>query len=208
MRSSEECDPPVRCLWKMKMESHRHSYHCSCKDLRVYPRECNKVNKSFLYVLSNVLWYYTHLSIICVNYDPGTHMRCIWFCSEKRVWHESKGKEPWGIHAYIPHQIPKRKVSKPPQENRQGLRKSPKGENGRDTIKPSGIMSNHLCIPWRFIQGLACLLIIHPSLKISPWSSQASPRNSKGKEEDVGVLDRQPTKGSTRSRWMWPCRDR
>jgi hypothetical protein len=25
---------------------------------------------------------------------------------------------------------------------------------------------------------------------------------------DVGVLDRQPTKGSTRSRWMWPRRDR
>jgi hypothetical protein len=24
----------------------------------------------------------------------------------------------------------------------------------------------------------------------------------------VGVLDRQPTKGSTRSRRMWPCRDR
>jgi hypothetical protein len=27
----------------------------------------------------------------------------------------------------------------------------------------------------RFIQGLACLPIIHPSLNISPWSSQASP---------------------------------
>jgi hypothetical protein len=24
----------------------------------------------------------------------------------------------------------------------------------------------------------------------------------------VGVLDRQPTKGSTRGRWMWHCRDR
>jgi hypothetical protein len=24
----------------------------------------------------------------------------------------------------------------------------------------------------------------------------------------VGVLNRQPTKGSTRSRWMWPRRDR
>jgi hypothetical protein len=42
----------------------------------------------------------------------------------------------------------------------------------------------------RFIQGIACLLNIHPSLKISPWSSQASPmedlrkigsENSKGK---------------------------
>jgi hypothetical protein len=26
-----------------------------------------KVNKSFMYVLSNVLWYYTHESIICVR---------------------------------------------------------------------------------------------------------------------------------------------
>jgi hypothetical protein len=41
-RSSEECDQPVRCLWKMKMESRLHSYRCLCKDLRAYPRECNK----------------------------------------------------------------------------------------------------------------------------------------------------------------------
>jgi hypothetical protein len=66
--SSEECDQPVRCLWKMKMKSRLQSYRCSCKDIRVYPRECNKVDKSFLYVLSNVLWYYTHLSIICVKF--------------------------------------------------------------------------------------------------------------------------------------------
>jgi hypothetical protein len=32
---------------------------------------------------------------------------------------ESKGKEPRGVHAYVPHQIPKRKVSKRPQEIRQ-----------------------------------------------------------------------------------------
>jgi hypothetical protein len=37
---------------------------------------------------------------------------------------ESKGKEPQKIHVYIPHQIPKRKVSKPPQENHQ--EKAPK----------------------------------------------------------------------------------
>jgi hypothetical protein len=29
-----------------------------------------------------------------------------------------------------------------------------------------------------FVQGLACHPIVHPSLKISPWSSQASPRKS------------------------------
>jgi hypothetical protein len=29
---------------------------------------------------------------------------------------KSKGKEPQRVQAYIPHQIPKRKASKPPQE--------------------------------------------------------------------------------------------
>jgi hypothetical protein len=32
---------------------------------------------------------------------------------------ESKGKELQRVHLYIPHQIPKRMVSKPPQENHQ-----------------------------------------------------------------------------------------
>jgi hypothetical protein len=32
---------------------------------------------------------------------------------------ESKGKEPQRIPAYTPHQIPKRKASKLPQENHQ-----------------------------------------------------------------------------------------
>jgi hypothetical protein len=32
---------------------------------------------------------------------------------------ESKGKEPRRVQAYIPHQIPKRKASKLPQENHQ-----------------------------------------------------------------------------------------
>jgi hypothetical protein len=37
---------------------------------------------------------------------------------------ESKGKEPRRVHAYIPHQIAKRKASKPLRENRQ--EKAPK----------------------------------------------------------------------------------
>jgi hypothetical protein len=50
---------------------------------------------------------------------------------------ESKGNEPRRVYAYIPHQIPKRKVSKPPQENHQEKTpKSPKRKNGRNTIKP------------------------------------------------------------------------
>jgi hypothetical protein len=32
---------------------------------------------------------------------------------------ESKGKEPQRVHAYTPHQIPKKKVPKSLQENRQ-----------------------------------------------------------------------------------------
>jgi hypothetical protein len=49
---------------------------------------------------------------------------------------ESKGKEPRGVHAYIPHQIPKRKALKSLQENRQ--EKAPKiakkGKPGRAQI--------------------------------------------------------------------------
>jgi hypothetical protein len=49
---------------------------------------------------------------------------------------ESQGKEPRHVHTYIPHQIPKRKVSKPPQENRQD--KAPKitkkGETGETQL--------------------------------------------------------------------------
>jgi hypothetical protein len=50
---------------------------------------------------------------------------------------ESKGKEPLRVHAYTPHQITKRKVSKPPQEHRQERApKITKRGNRRDTIKP------------------------------------------------------------------------
>jgi hypothetical protein len=65
----------------------------------------------------------------------------------------------------------------------ESLPKSPKRRHGKDTSKPWVTMSNYLYIPKRFIQGLSCRLIILPSHKISPWSSQASPRNSKGKKE-------------------------
>jgi hypothetical protein len=40
---------------------------------------------------------------------------------------------------------------------------------------------NLLYTPWKIHTGLACLLNIHPSLKISPWSSQASPMENLGK---------------------------
>jgi hypothetical protein len=59
----------------------------------------------------------------------------------------------------------------------------PKNENTKEAPKrPTEITtSNLLYNQERFIQGLACLLNIHPSLKISPWSSQASPMEILGK---------------------------
>jgi hypothetical protein len=90
------CDPPVRCLWKMKMESRLHRYRCSCKDLRVYPMSVVKVNKPFY-----TIWAMTcDITLICLSYvwksDPGTHMRCIQFSLEKRVW------QLYGsIHAFV-----------------------------------------------------------------------------------------------------------
>jgi hypothetical protein len=47
------------------------------------------------------------------------------------------GKEPRGVHAYIPHQILKRKVANPPQEIRQEkVPEITKKENVRDTTNP------------------------------------------------------------------------
>jgi hypothetical protein len=47
-------------------------------------------------------------------------------------------------------------------------RKSPKRKNGSNKSKPRGTTPNHLYMPKRFIQGLACRPIILPSHKISP----------------------------------------
>jgi hypothetical protein len=54
---------------------------------------------------------------------------------------ESKGKEPRRVHEYTPHQIPKRKVSKPPQENRQ--EKAPKITKKGKWDKHNQAMRNH-----------------------------------------------------------------
>jgi hypothetical protein len=62
-------------------------------------------------------------------------------------------------------------------------RNQPKNENTKETPKrPTEITTlNLLYNQERFVQGLACLLNIHPSLKISPWSSQSSPMEILGK---------------------------
>jgi hypothetical protein len=64
-------------------------------------------------------------------------------------------------------------------------RNQSKNENTKEAPKrPTAITTpNLLYNQERFVQGLACLLNIHPSLKISPWSSQASPMESLGKRE-------------------------
>jgi hypothetical protein len=51
---------------------------------------------------------------------------------------------------------------------KRGLQKSPPRTTGNNTTKPRETMSNHLYLPRRFIQGLACRPIIQPSHKISP----------------------------------------
>jgi hypothetical protein len=77
-------------------------------------------------------------------------------------------------------------IHPPPNPKETGLeiapRKSPREGsenhqkmNGNNTSKPGGTTSNHLYTTKRFIQGLACHLIIFPSIKISQRSSQASP---------------------------------
>jgi hypothetical protein len=50
---------------------------------------------------------------------------------------ESNGKEPRRVHAYIPHQIPKRKASKSFQENHhEKAPKITKKTNRNNTFKP------------------------------------------------------------------------
>jgi hypothetical protein len=60
---------------------------------------------------------------------------------------ESQGKEPQRVHAYIPHQILKRKVSKLPQENRQEkalkITKKGKQERHNQTLKNHAESSIH-----------------------------------------------------------------
>jgi hypothetical protein len=97
-----------------------------------------------------------------------------------------KGKRTAKGSNYFPIKSPRVRSRKHPKKStKRVLRKSPPKTNGNNTTKPWGTTPNHIYIPKRFIQGLACRLIIQPSHKISPWSSQASPmeiiRNKEGK---------------------------
>jgi hypothetical protein len=96
---------------------------------------------------------------------------------------ESKGKEPWRVHVYTPtksqREMSKNRLKKITKKR---LRKSPKRKTGKNSNKPWGTTLNHLYIPWRFIQGLSSARSSYPH-NVSPRSSQASPRNSKGKRK-------------------------
>jgi hypothetical protein len=111
-------------------------------------------------------------------------------------------KEAQGTHPWSPQRNPERNTLKlmnraMNEDPKKRLRKSPKRENWRDTIKPWGTTPNHLHIPKRFIQGLACRPIILPTHNISPWSSQASPM------ENLGKIWRENSK----SKWTRVSRD-
>jgi hypothetical protein len=100
---------------------------------------------------------------------------------------ESKGKEPRRVHAYLPHQIQReRPQNRSKKIVKKGLRKSPKRTNRKDTSKPWGTTSNHLYIPMRFIQGLACLLIILPSHKI--WRTDTTNQRGGSEWEPIKIL--------------------
>jgi hypothetical protein len=93
----------------------------------------------------------------------------IWVGNQKKKNHE-------GFTWISPIKSPRTRSRKHIEKTtKRGLRKSLPRTTGNSTTKPWWTTSNHLYIPRRFKQGLACRLIIQPSHKISPWSSQASP---------------------------------
>jgi hypothetical protein len=77
---------------------------------------------------------------------------------------ESKGKEPRRVHAYIPHQIPKRKASKSLQENCQ--EKAPKITKKNEREQHIQALRNHAesFIHHKEVHTRSSLLPDHPSL--------------------------------------------
>jgi hypothetical protein len=77
---------------------------------------------------------------------------------------ESKGKEPRRVHAYIPHQIPKGKASKSPQENHQ--EKAPKITKKHEWEQHIQALRNHAesSIHHKEVHTRSSLLPDHPSL--------------------------------------------
>jgi polyribonucleotide nucleotidyltransferase len=77
---------------------------------------------------------------------------------------ESKGKEPQRVHAYIPHQILKRKASKSLRENRQ--EKAPKITKKNEREQHIKALRNHAesSIHHKEVHARSSLPPDHPSL--------------------------------------------
>jgi hypothetical protein len=112
---------------------------------------------------------------------------------------ESKWKEPWRVRAYIPQQIPKIKGPKTLEENHREktLKITKKGnlEELKQALRNHAEPSIHTI---KVHTRSSFRPIILPSHKISPWSSQASPRNFKGKRK--GKIGKQNELGF--KRWL------
>jgi hypothetical protein len=82
-----------------------------------------------------------------------------------QIWEENYSpKNHEGFPQISPIKSPRERSRKQPKEiNKRGLRKSPPRTTGNNTSKPLGTMPNHLYMPQRFIQGLACRPINQPS---------------------------------------------
>jgi hypothetical protein len=80
----------------------------------------------------------------------------------------SKGKEPQRVQAYIPTKTQRERLQNLSKKiTKKGSENHRKGET-RKTLQALRNNANHLYIPKRFIEGLACCPIILPSQKISP----------------------------------------
>jgi hypothetical protein len=100
---------------------------------------------------------------------------------------ESKGKEPRGVHAYIPHQIPKRRALKSLQESRQ--ERAPKITKKNEWEQHIQALRNHVesSIHHKEVHTRSSLPPNHPSLsqdltmKLSSKSYGNPRENRKGK---------------------------
>jgi hypothetical protein len=115
---------------------------------------------------------------------------------------ESKGKEPRRVHTYIPHQIPKSKVSKTHQENYQEMAPKITTKNNREQHHQA--LRNHVesSIHTKEVHTRSSLSSDHPTLsqdltmKLSSWSyrnpkkigRENNKANELGFQEMVAIL--------------------
>jgi hypothetical protein len=115
---------------------------------------------------------------------------------EQKFW-ESKGKEPRRVQAYIPHQIPKRKASKPPHKNHQ--ERAPKITKKEKRDRHNQALRKHAesSIDTMKVHTRSSLPPDHPSLsqdltmKLSSysWKFQKKTEGGIGKLNDLGFQE-------------------